>query len=54
MPREFHPHLCSDCKQRAVGAKRQAEYTKHGHQQQDQAVPEQKASGGTWLSRFRS
>ncbi|MEU1010996.1 hypothetical protein [Streptomyces sp. NPDC005890] len=49
-PRETHPHLCDDCEQRAITAERQAE---HGHQEQDQAVPEQKA-GGTWLSRFRS
>ncbi|MFI8327360.1 hypothetical protein [Streptomyces sp. NPDC085529] len=41
-PRETHPHLCDDCKQRAHAAERQAA----------QAVPEQKA-GGTWLSRFR-
>ncbi|MFD5072123.1 hypothetical protein ACIOEZ_17120 [Streptomyces sp. NPDC087866] len=41
-PREIHPHLCDDCKQRAITAERQAE----------QAVPEQKADG-IWLSRFR-
>ncbi|MFF4490056.1 hypothetical protein ACFY0F_26815 [Streptomyces sp. NPDC001544] len=48
-PRETHPHLCDDCKQRAITAERQAEHTEREHQ----AVPEQKA-GGTWLSRFRS
>ncbi|MEV5463046.1 hypothetical protein [Streptomyces sp. NPDC002788] len=51
-PRETHPQLCDDCKQRAITAERQAEQER-GRQEQDQAVPEQKA-GGTWLSRFRS
>lgn len=45
--------LCEDCKQRAITAERQAEHTEHGHQVQDQGVPEQKA-GGSWLSRFRT
>lgn len=49
-PRETHPHLCDDCKQRAITAERQAEYTEHEHQEQDQVVPEQKADG--WLSGF--
>ncbi|WP_369271130.1 hypothetical protein AB5J55_14795 [Streptomyces sp. R11] len=31
----------------------QIEQAEHGHQEQEQAVPEQRA-GGTWLSRFRS
>ncbi|MFH9605599.1 hypothetical protein ACH4MK_33505 [Streptomyces rochei] len=51
-PRETHPHLCDDCKQRAITAVRQAEEAGPEHQEHDQAVPEQKA-GGTWLSRFR-
>lgn len=51
-PRETHPHLCDDCKQRAITAERQAAHTQPEHQEHDQAVPEQKA-GGTWLSRFR-
>jgi hypothetical protein len=51
-PRETHPHLCEDCKQRVITAERQVEYTKHGPQHDEQVVPEQKA-GGTWLSRFR-
>jgi hypothetical protein len=46
-PRETHPHLCEDCKQRVITTERQAEQAVH-----EQAVPEQKA-GGTWLSRFR-
>jgi hypothetical protein len=49
-PRETHPHLCEDCKQRVITAERQVE---HGRQERDRAVPEQKA-GGTWTSRFRS
>ncbi|MER5375940.1 hypothetical protein [Streptomyces sp. NPDC002553] len=52
-PRETHPRLCDDCKQRAITAERQAEHTEYRHQEHDQAVPEQKA-GGTWISRFRS
>jgi hypothetical protein len=48
-PRETRPHLCEDCKQRAITAERQAE---HEHQELDQAVPEKRAEGG-WLSRFR-
>lgn len=52
-PRDTHSHLCDDCKQRAITAKRQAEHTEHGDQEHDQAVPGQKA-GGTWLSRFRA
>jgi hypothetical protein len=52
-PRDTHPHLCDDCKQRAITAERQAEQAGSEHQEHDQAVPEQKA-GGTWLSRFRS
>ncbi|MFJ8948297.1 hypothetical protein ACIRG4_34585 [Streptomyces sp. NPDC102395] len=49
-PREAHPHLCDDCKQRAITAERQAEQATHEHQEHDQAVPEQK-TGGTWTSR---
>jgi hypothetical protein len=30
-PRETHPHLCDDCKQRATTTEHQAEHTKHGH-----------------------
>ncbi|WP_175436724.1 hypothetical protein [Streptomyces hawaiiensis] len=52
-PRETHQHLCDACKQRAVTAERQAQQPAPEHQEQDQAVPEQKA-GGTWLSRFPS
>ncbi|MFZ4184650.1 replication-relaxation family protein [Streptomyces pseudogriseolus] len=51
-PWETHPHLCDDCKARAITAERQAEQAAHGHQEYDQAVPEQRAEGG-WLSRFR-
>ncbi|MEU1371621.1 hypothetical protein ABZ454_36685 [Streptomyces sp. NPDC005803] len=51
-PRETHPHLCDDCKQRAITAERQAKQAGREHQEHDQAVPEQNA-GGTWLSRLR-
>ncbi|GGV54941.1 hypothetical protein GCM10010245_86950 [Streptomyces spectabilis] len=51
-PRETHPHLCDDCKQQAVTAERQAQQPASDYQEQDQAVPEQKAS--CWLSRLRT
>ncbi|MFF5315539.1 replication-relaxation family protein [Streptomyces massasporeus] len=51
-PRDTHPHLCDDCKQRAITVERQAAQAGPEQQEHDQAVPEQKA-GGTWLSRFR-
>ncbi|MGW7261508.1 hypothetical protein [Streptomyces sp. NPDC054834] len=35
-----HPHLCDDCKQRAITAERQAQHTEPEQQEQDQAVPE--------------
>ncbi|MGW4994954.1 hypothetical protein ACWEQ3_46515 [Streptomyces mirabilis] len=44
-PRDTHSQLCADCRQRAVTAERQAEHTEHEHQEDDQAVPEQKADG---------
>ncbi|MER6105705.1 hypothetical protein ABT115_26270 [Streptomyces sp. NPDC001832] len=40
------------CTQRAITADRQAGQAEREHQEQDQAVPEQKAGG--WLSRFRT
>ncbi|MFJ8943049.1 hypothetical protein ACIRG4_07135 [Streptomyces sp. NPDC102395] len=52
-PRETHPHLCDDCKQRAVTAEHQAEQAGHEYQEHDQAVPERK-TGGSRISRFRS
>ncbi|MBB1244523.1 replication-relaxation family protein [Streptomyces durbertensis] len=51
-PKDSHPHLCDGCKQRAITAERQTVHIEHGHQQQDQAVPEQKDGG--WLSCFRT
>ncbi|MEW2116190.1 hypothetical protein AB0945_13530 [Streptomyces sp. NPDC005474] len=50
---ETHPHLCDDCKQRAITAEPQAQRPASEHQEHDPAVPEQK-NGGTWMSRFRS
>ncbi|MFJ9675279.1 hypothetical protein ACIRP5_31365 [Streptomyces sp. NPDC101221] len=52
-PRETHPHLCDDCKHQAVTAQRHAEQAGPEHQEHDQPVPGQNASG-TWLSRFRA
>lgn len=45
----WHPTLCDQCEDQAVEAEQQAE---REHQEQDRAVPEQKAGG--WLSRFRT
>ncbi|MFE1453404.1 replication-relaxation family protein [Streptomyces olivaceoviridis] len=48
---EPRPTLCGDC-DRQADADAQRASSAHQHQEHDQAVPEQKASG-TWLSRFR-
>ncbi|MEU0671999.1 hypothetical protein ABZ330_03780 [Streptomyces sp. NPDC006172] len=49
---EPRPSLCGDCDRRFVTDLQQAWPDAHRHEEQGQAVPEQKA-GGTWLSRFR-
>ncbi|MFJ3513118.1 replication-relaxation family protein [Streptomyces luteogriseus] len=49
---EPRPSLCGDCDRRFVTELQQAWPGEHRHEEQGQAVPEQKA-GGTWLSRFR-
>ncbi|MEU1670379.1 replication-relaxation family protein [Streptomyces sparsogenes] len=45
----WHPTLCDWCEDKAIEA---ASRDEHERQEQDQAVPEQKADG--WLSRFRT
>ncbi|WP_373685976.1 hypothetical protein [Streptomyces lunaelactis] len=45
-PQDTHPKLCGDCKQRA-----RQEQAHRERQEQEQVLPEQKASG--WLSRLR-
>ncbi|MFE5095947.1 replication-relaxation family protein [Streptomyces sp. NPDC056638] len=58
-PRESHPHLCEDCQDRAIAARKQAEADEHERQEQErlrkqveeEAAP-QKAGG--WRSRFRA
>jgi hypothetical protein len=52
LPPEARPALCGDCDQRYLTDAQQAWPDEPRHQEQGQAVPEQKA-GGTWLSRFR-
>ncbi|WP_406415202.1 replication-relaxation family protein [Streptomyces sp. NBC_00873] len=52
VPPEPRPSLCEDCDRRFVTDVQQAWPDEHRHQEQGQALPEQKA-GGTWLSRFR-
>ncbi|MFD8930890.1 hypothetical protein [Streptomyces mirabilis] len=53
---DSHPHLCDDCKTRALEAERQAEQDKRDRQeperQEAQAAQASKASG--WLGRWRS
>ncbi|MFB6717659.1 MULTISPECIES: hypothetical protein [unclassified Streptomyces] len=57
--RESHPHLCEDCQDRAIAARKQAEADEHERQEQErlrkqveeEAAP-QKAGG--WRSRFRA
>ncbi|MCX4799880.1 replication-relaxation family protein [Streptomyces sp. NBC_01242] len=49
---EPRPSLCGDCDRRFVTDVQQAWSDEPRHEEQGQAVPEQKA-GGTWLSRFR-
>lgn len=49
---EPRPTLCTDCDRQFVTDMHQAWPDEHRHQEQEQALPEQK-SGGTWLSRFR-
>ncbi|WP_260334609.1 replication-relaxation family protein [Streptomyces beigongshangae] len=49
---EPRPTLCGDCDRRYVTGLEQAWPNEARHQQQDQAVPGQKAAG-TWFSRFR-
>ncbi len=49
---EPNPTLCGDCDRRFVTDLQQAWPDEPRHEEQDQALPEQKA-GGTWLSRFR-
>ncbi|MEW2490462.1 hypothetical protein [Streptomyces sp. NPDC048411] len=48
---EPNPTLCGDCDRRFVIDLRQAWSDEQRHQEQYQAVPEQKAGG--WRSRFR-
>lgn len=54
--RDSHPHLCDDCKARALEAERQAEQAERERQEQElqeeEAAQASKASG--WLERWRS
>ncbi|GAO12824.1 hypothetical protein TPA0598_13_00080 [Streptomyces lydicamycinicus] len=48
-PRDSHPQLCDDCKQQAQAAAVRQAPVGNEHQEQHQAVPEQKT--GRWFSR---
>ncbi|MFD3778170.1 replication-relaxation family protein [Streptomyces sp. NPDC058612] len=48
---EANPTLCEDCDQRYEACIRDAWWERHPQQEQEQALPEQKAGG--WFSRFR-
>ncbi|WP_405764371.1 hypothetical protein [Streptomyces sp. NBC_01538] len=53
---DSHPHLCDDCKTRAVEAERQAEQAEHERQEQERQEAEtaQASKAGGWLGRWRS
>ncbi|MEU9546762.1 replication-relaxation family protein [Streptomyces mirabilis] len=58
-PRESHPHLCEDCQNQAVAARRQAEADERERQEQEhlrQESEEQAAAqkAGGWLGRWRT
>jgi DNA-directed RNA polymerase subunit RPC12/RpoP len=47
---DSRPHLCDDCKARALEAERQAEQAERGRQEQEA----QASNAGGWLGRWRS
>ncbi|WP_208298754.1 MobF family relaxase [Streptomyces liangshanensis] len=50
-PKDIRPHLCDDCKQKALTVSPAAGIRERQEHEQDQAVPEQKAT--SWFSRLR-
>ncbi|MGV4891423.1 replication-relaxation family protein [Streptomyces viridosporus] len=58
-PRESHPHLCADCRSRAVAAQARAEADEREHQEQgrrrqEAEEPDAARKAGGRLSRFRT
>ncbi|MFE4630833.1 hypothetical protein [Streptomyces mirabilis] len=53
---DSHPHLCGDCKARALEAERQAEQGERDRQEQERQEVEvaQDSKAGCWLGRWRS
>jgi hypothetical protein len=54
---DSHPHMCDDCKTRALQAERQAERAERERQEQEHQVAEAAQAAhkvGSWLSRFRT
>ena len=54
---DSHPHLCDDCKTRALQAERQAERAERERQEQEHQVAQAAQAAhkvGSWLSRFRT
>ncbi|MEE1759856.1 MULTISPECIES: hypothetical protein [unclassified Streptomyces] len=54
---DSHPHLCDDCKVRALEAERQAEQAERDRQEQERQEEEaaaQASKAGGWLGRWRS
>lgn len=53
---DSHPHLCVDCKARALEAERQAEQAERERQEQERQEAEaaQASKAGGWLGRWRS
>jgi hypothetical protein len=50
---DSHPHLCDDCKTRALEAERQAEQDERDRQEQERQEAQASQAGG-WLGRWRS
>jgi hypothetical protein len=53
---DSHPHLCDDCKARALEAERKAGQAERERQEQERLETEaaQASKAGGWLSRFRT
>ncbi|WP_327398714.1 hypothetical protein OG194_00185 [Streptomyces sp. NBC_01288] len=52
---DSHPHLCGDCKYRALEAEQKAAQAERERQEQERQEEEAQASkGGGWRGRWRS
>ncbi|MEU0222122.1 hypothetical protein ABZ281_47110 [Streptomyces sp. NPDC006265] len=53
-PRGQPPHLCDDCKARALEAERQTEQAERERQEQEHQEEAQASKAGGWLGRWRN